>query len=260
MNKNKSLLVLMIVLALLALQVGAAYAAPAQDPLPDGTIVSVTQTTDAGGATVFEVVVKDSTGTDQTVILTPAEAEAAGLVTANTDGTFTIKAVAGNTITGGVLVTPCTSTEGNIVASAIAAFFCANGSTVLNDSVDALHTEGFGFGEITQACFMAEVLGSTCGEILDAKKNHDFTNLILPGDVSVSNWGQLKKVVLTQEVKSLTNLGAIMSGRATPPAMTETPAPPPTGPLSPDVNGKGKGNGKGNGGGNGNGGGKPNKP
>ncbi len=255
-NKNKSLIAFIMVLALVALQIGVAYAAPAQVTIPDGTIVSVTQSTDSMGNTVFDVVIKDSTGTEQTVTLTPAEAEAAGLVTANTDGTFTIKAVAGDKLVGGQLqANPCTSTSGgsNPVAAAISAFFCGIEGTasVVDTSISQLHSEGFGYGEIAQACFMADVLKTTCSAILDAKQSKDFTtldnSLTAAGfSCSPTNWGQLKKCALSAEVKSLTNLGAIMSGRATAPSTG-------TGNGNGHGNGNGNGNGHGNGGGNGNG-------
>ncbi len=246
-KKYKTLIAFIMVLALAALQFGAALAAPAQDTLPDGTIVSITQSTDSSNNVIFVVVVKDSTGTDHTVNLTPAEAEAAGLVTAGSGGAFTINGATGDMITGGKLVTqtsPCASTSsgGNPVAMAITAFFCKleGSSNLVDKSIETLHTEGFGFGEIAQACFMADILKTNCSSILDAKQSHDFTtldNTLTAAGLTCdpTNWGQLKKCALDTEVKSLTNLGAIMSGRAVEPGST------------PPTHGKGKGNGNPNG-------------
>ena len=53
-----------------------------------------------------------------------------------------------------------------------------------------------------------------CGSILNAKKTSDFSSLILQNGDTPQNLRQLKKDVLSQEIKSLTNLGAIVSGRA----------------------------------------------
>ena len=259
MQTKKSLIGIVMVLALLALQVQAAYAAPAaQATSVDGTVQSITQSTDSSGNVIFIVTVLDSSGNTQTVRISAATAVSLGLVTF--DGTtYTVSSTAvGSTVSipsGDVIANPCDSTEGNVVAKALAAFFCQGGSTVLDDSVDALHSNGFGFGEIAQACFMAEVLNSTCGDILNAKKSHDFSTLGLPSDVTVSNWGQLKKYVLADELHSLTNLGAIMSGRATPPTPVPSETPPPPGAAFPHGggNGNGNGNGHGQGGGNGNG-------
>ena len=259
MAKKKSLIGIVMVLALLALQVNAAYAAPAaQTSTVDGTVQSITQSTDSSGNVIFIVTILDSSGNTQTVRISAQTAIDLKLVTFDgTTYTVSPSAVGSSVSIPGteVLPDPCSSTEGNIVAQALAAFFCANGSTVVDNSIAALHTEGFGFGEIAQACFMAEVLNSTCGDILNAKKSHDFSTLGLPTDVTVSNWGQLKKYALGQEIHSLTNLGAIMSGRATPP----TPAPGPTPTATPGTalfpNGNGYGNGNGNGNGHGHGGG-----
>lgn len=262
MAKKKALIGFVMVLALLVLQVNAALAAPAaQGTSVSGTIQSVTPSTDSSGNTIFIVTILDSSGNTQTVQVSATDAETLGLVTPNGDGTYTINNVVGTTITipsNMIIPTPCTSSEGNLVARMLAAFFCANGSTVLDNSVDALHSEGFGFGEIAQSCFMAEVLQTTCGSILDAKKSHDFTTLGVP--TTVDNWGQLKKYVLAEEVHSLTNLGAIMSGRATPPTPVPTPTGTPMAPMFLNGNGNGNGHGNGHGGGNGNGNGHGHNP
>ena len=261
MNKTKIVMGFIILTAVLALQVGAAYAAPASQTADiTGTIQSITQSTDSSGNTIFIVTI-DVGGTTQTVKLSAADAVSLGLVTQNPDGTYTINNVVGTTVTipsGMIPVDPCSETEKGMVASALAAFFCQGGSTVVDNSISALHAEGFGFGEIAQACFMAEVLNSTCGDVLTAKQNHDYSTLGLPSDVN--NWGRLRKYALGQEVKSLTNLGAIMSGRASAPTVSSTPIPTPMWPFG--SNGKGNGHGHGNGGqgGNGNGNGNGHKP
>jgi hypothetical protein len=262
MSRTRTLLGFLVIAALLGLQVGVAYAAPAsQTSTVDGTVQSITQSTDTSGNAIFDVTILKSDGTTQTVKLSAADAATLGLVTANADGTYTINNVVGTTVsipTSEMIPDPCSEPESGVVASALAAFFCAGGSTVLDNTVAALHSEGFGFGEIAQSCFMAEVLQTTCGDILDAKKSHDFSVLGVPA--GVSNWGQLKKYAMGQEVKSLTNLGAIMSGRATPPAANPTPGPTPVptpgAPVMPyagNGNGHGQGNGNGHGQGNGNG-------
>src|SRR5512138_796037 len=145
-----------MVLALLALQVNAAYAAPAaQATTVDGTVQSITQSTDSSGNVIFIVTILDTSGNTQTLRISAETALRLGLVTF--DGTtYTISSTAvGSTVqvpTNEIVANPCESTEGNIVAQALAAFFCQSGSTVLDNSVDALHSEGFGFGEIAQAC------------------------------------------------------------------------------------------------------------
>jgi hypothetical protein len=271
-RKRVSLLAgLVVVLALLAAQVSVVYAAPLATAAPDGTIVSVTQSTDVNSNTIFVVVVTDSNNVNQTVDMTPAEAEAAGLVTDNGDGTFTINGVAGDQIVNGMLQTqgqgdsnPCDVPDGaNPVDSALTGFFCGGGA-LGGDTIEGLHQDGYGYGLIAQACFMAEALGTSCGDVLDAKSSKDFSGLGLPDGTDVTNWGQLRKFVLGEEVKSLTNLGAIQSGRATP-SVGSTPEPtqepslisPSAGTNGANGGGHGNGNGnhgdKGKGGGNGHG-------
>ncbi len=145
--------------------------------------------------------------------------------------------------------TPTASTtEANQpVGEALAAFFCQSlGADYA--TIQQWHKEGFGYGVIAQALFMAQVLGgdaTLAQEILTAKQTHDFSGLTLPDGATPSNWGQLMKDVLGAGVRSMTNLGAIMSGRATPPTPPATRAAP--------ANGHGHGGGHGHGNGNGNG-------
>ncbi len=124
----------------------------------------------------------------------------------------------------------------------MATFFCQSlGADYA--TIQQWHTEGFGYGVIAQALFMAQVLGGDAAlaqQILTAKQTHDFSGLTLPGGATPTNWGQLMKDVLGAGVRSMTNLGAIMSGHATPPATMAAPA-----------NGHGHSGGKGQGNGNG---------
>src|SRR5512140_2698041 len=94
-TKKNILVGFIMIVALLALQVGAVYAAPAaQATSITGDVQSVTQSTDSSGATIFEVTISDGT-TTQTVKISAATAEALNLVTLNPDGvTYTINPTA----------------------------------------------------------------------------------------------------------------------------------------------------------------------
>jgi hypothetical protein len=99
-----------------------------------------------------------------------------------------------------------------------------------SDTIMGYHEEdGMGFGVIAQACWMASVLydrqaekNITPGDILNAKKEHDFDSITLsedeepiitlPNGETPKNWGQFRKAVLGSE-KAKKNLGAIMSRR-----------------------------------------------
>ena len=263
--KKKILVGFIVIAALLALQVGAAFAAPAQqDSTITGTVQTVTQGTDSSGKVVFNVTVLDASNNTQTVQISPETAVQLGLVTDNGDGTFTISPTAvGMSVTidsSMIYVDPCVLPEGSNqpVGAALTKFFC--GSLGLDyTALQGLHDEGFGYGLIAQACFMAEALGgdsATCSDILMAKQNQDFSSLDLsslglPEGTLIKNWGQLRKYVLAAYAKNTVNLGGIMSGRTDPGALL--PGQSITGKSHGQGNANGHGNGKGNGNGNGNG-------
>jgi hypothetical protein len=118
------------------------------------------------------------------------------------------------------------------------------------DQLAAYKSAGFGYGEIAQACWMATQLGGDAtllNQILTAKQTGDFSTIVLPGGTTVSNWGQLRKAVLTNPHQ---NLGQIMSGHANPLAITA----PTTQSTMMQGNGKGHGKSSANGHGNGKGG------
>jgi hypothetical protein len=118
------------------------------------------------------------------------------------------------------------------------------------DELAAYKADGFGFGEIAQAAWMATNLGGDAtllDQILTAKQTGDFSTIVLPDGKVVTNWGQLRKAVLTDPHQ---NLGQIMSGHADP-LVVAPPATLPIDPLTMQGNGHGHGNSHGNGHGNG---------
>lgn len=100
------------------------------------------------------------------------------------------------------------------VASALAEFF-ADTPGLDYDEIMGYHKSGTGFGTLAQACWMSSLLEGevTVGDILAAKKSHDFSSIELPGGGTAKNWGQFKKAVLSSD-KAKKNLGTIMSGRS----------------------------------------------
>ncbi len=265
--KQKILVGIVMIVALLALQTGAAFAAPAaQATSITGVVQSVTQSTDSSGKPIFVVTVLETGGTTQTVQVSPQTAIDLGLVTDNGDGTYTIvsplptdvKTIDSSMIFSDPCVLPTDANQP--VGAALTSFFCKNlgvDYTTLQD----LHTEGFGYGEIAQACFMAEALGgdaTMCSDILMAKQNNDIASLVdklglqPPEGTKITNWGLLKKYVLSAYAKNTVNLGGIMSGRTDPGALV---------PGEPMVkmhgNGNANGHDKGNTNGHGNGHNKP---
>jgi hypothetical protein len=234
---KKAFLGSVLALLMVVLPVISVSAAPALDATPvTCTVATISTSTDSGG--VITVNVTCSEGTSYS--LSVADAVAAGLVTDNGDGTVTVNdaavgtvvtipqtedpcALPGDTSSGDTTVTSTDTTSGDTstggthpVAAALTEFFC--GALGVNyDTVAGWHDDGYGFGVIAQALWMANVLGgdgTLAQQILDAKKSGDYSGIVLPDGTTVNNWGQLRKAVFTGGVKH--NLGEIMSGRADP--------------------------------------------
>jgi hypothetical protein len=234
MMKTKLTISLLLTVFVVVTQVAAVYAAPAvQTVTPIScTVQSISTSTDSAGVTTVTVTCADGT----TVKLSADNAVTLGLVTQNPDGTFTVNdAMVGQTISidpSLIESDPCvlptdTSTTGDTsgdtstggvhpVAAALTSFFCES-LGMDYQTIQDYHDLGLGYGVIAQACFMAQSLGgdaALCKAILDAKKSGDFSGITLSDGTHPRNWGQLRKAAFDQESSSLTNLGAIMSGRA----------------------------------------------
>ncbi len=218
MFKAKSLAGILLVLAILFAQVGTVFAAPAaQDTTPvTGTITNIQTEADSNGVTTVLVTVKDDLGTTQTVRISVETAAALGLGTVDTTtNEFVIDT---SKIDQPVTIDPTTvipdeqPTEPvNPVAAILASFFGVDAGTV-----NQYHEDGFGFGVIAQALWIAQGLNSdvsTAGLILEAKKTGDYSAFVLPDGSTPTNWGQFKNAALGKEKK---NLGIIVSGHAQP--------------------------------------------
>lgn len=262
MLRQRSLLAAALALALGVAQISTAAAAPlGQVTTITGTVQSVQTSTDSSGQTVIVVTFTDSSGATQVANLSVSDATALGLITVDGSGNITIVAVPGQAITLGsnlLQVDPCTLPKGasQPVGEALTSFFC--GSLGVDFStIDGWHSNGFGYGVITQALLMAQLAGGDsklADQILMAKQTHDFSKLVLPDGSTPRNWGQLLKDAFASESRSLMNLGAIMSGRAQPQTPTTTPTTGTSAPTLMNGNGKGHGNGHGRGGQHGQGG------
>lgn len=224
----------LLVMAVLFAQVGSALAAPAaQDATPiTGTLQSITIETEEGVTTVL-VTVEDEAGETQTLRISLEAAVALGLVTVDQEtGEVVIQAVQGQTVTiYPASVIPDEGADFHPIAVILGSFFGVDPAVV-----DGYHEDGFGFGVIAQAMWMAQGLESdiTAGMILEAKENNDYSMFVLPDGSTASNWGQFKKAVLGKDRK---NLGVIVSGHAENGGTEDA--------LSQGENGKGNGKGKG---------------
>jgi hypothetical protein len=243
MLNTKLLASLLLVLAVLFGQVGHVAAAPqAQETTPiTGTIQSITTETDANGVTTVLVTLLDDQGATQTVRLSVETAVTLGLVTLDpaTQEPVVDPTQVGQTVEiDPTTVIPEEEEAVHPIAALLASFFGEDPSVV-----NGYHEDGFGFGVIAQAMWIAEGLNgdaSTAGLILEAKESGDYSAFVLPDGSTPTNWGQFKKAAMGKDKK---NLGIIVSGHAEELTTEEG--------VTPQENGKGngkdkdKGNGKG---------------
>jgi hypothetical protein len=236
MNKAKLLTGVLLVLAILFAQVGTVFAAPtAQDTTGvTGTVKSVVPETDAAGVTTVVVTLEDELDQAQTVRISLDDAVFLGLVTVD-PVTQAVTVVDLTTLPPVIIdstaIIPEVVEDVHPIAALLASFFGMEAG-----EVDALHEDGFGFGVIAQAMWMAKNLegdATTASLILQAKRDNDFSSFTLPDGSTASNWGQFKKAVLDKK----NNLGVIVSGHAESETGTE-------GTLSQPDNGNDKGKGK----------------
>jgi len=211
-----------LALVLALVQVSQVFAAPAQDPLV-GTVDTIT-VEGTGTAALVIVSYTDTDGYHHLVSLSLADAAALGLVsvdpvTLEFTG-FLVGPGSPISLTGATFeeLDACGTAEHPVGGALCSVFFPFLGASY--EQIAAWHDAGFGFGVITQALFMAQKLGGDAAmadAILAAKGSGDYSALGYP---DISNWGQFKKAVTAGDDKSMTNLGAVMSGRVQPPTLS----------------------------------------
>ena len=110
-----------------------------------------------------------------------------------------------------ILVIPQASDKEHPIARLLADFFGVD-----YEVIDAMHSDGTGFGVIARSCWVSYRLAgdaSLCQDIAAAKKSGDYSAFELPDGSTPTNWGQFLRAV-RQERSVLDTLGAINSGRA----------------------------------------------
>lgn len=237
MFHTKLLTGVLLIMAVLFAQVGSAFASPAAQDTPPvtGTVQSIVVETDELGETTVVVTVLDELGETQTVRISLDTAVTLGLVTVD-PGTGEVL-VDETKVGQPVEIDPATvildeEQEVHPIAAILGSFFSVDPAVV-----DGYHEDGFGFGVIAQAMWMAQgLMGdmTTAGLILEAKETGDYTAFVLPDGSTPTNWGQFKKAVLEKK----NNLGVIVSGHADPLGTDEEA-------LNQNGNGNGNGNGYG---------------
>ena len=202
MFKTKYLASFLLVLAVLFAQVGNVAAAPQfQETTPlTGTIVSITTETGANGETSVLVKLVDEQGGTQTLRLSVETAVTLGLVTVNpvTNEPIVDESQVGQTVEiDPTTVIPEEEEAVHPIAAILASFFGVQPSVV-----NGYHEDGFGFGLIAQAMWIAKGLdgdAATAGLILEAKRTGDYSAFVLPDGSMPTNWGQFKKAALGKD-------------------------------------------------------------
>jgi len=222
MQKVKFSACLLIVLTILFFQVGTADAAPPQqeDAPITGTVQNVVVETDTNNVSTV-LVTWLVNGETQTVRLSVDTAAYLTLILVDENGYPILDAsghpTADTTWAGwdiemdpGMFIPdpvqpptpPAEEEPQHPIGAKIAEFFSTLFNSVDYDVVMGSHTDGFGFGVITQALWMTEKLDGDATifqTILDAKKSHDYSMVVLPDGSIPQNWGQLKKALLQGE-------------------------------------------------------------
>ncbi len=210
--------------------------------LASGTVKTLAFVTDPlTKVTSLSVILTDAALVEQTVSLDLEKALALGLITVDKTRVGTP-----------VVIDPTLIEDSTTYKKSVNSLENFFGPTlgVSADELAAYKADGFGYGEIAQACWMATQLGGDAAllnQILTAKQTGDFSTIVLPDGKVVTNWGQLRKAVLTEKHQ---NLGSIMSGHADP-LVVAPPTTPLTNPTLMQGNGHGNGSSHGNGHGNG---------
>lgn len=251
MFKFKVFASILLAVLIIAGQTGVVAAAPqSQSTTPiSGTIKSITiikGATATDPSTVL-VTVLDSQGITHKVYISVDDAVLLELVTI--DPVTKLPVVDQTRINQPITIAPeqqlppppdTELTKQQPVAKLLANYFEVEYEVVMD-----LHTEGFGFGEIAQAFFLAKKLDDVtlAADILNAKKTGDYSAFELEDGSTPQNWGQFRNAVLGH---GKNNLGVVVSGKGDQTGNSNTPG-----------NGKGqrpdKNNGNGNGRGHGNG-------
>jgi hypothetical protein len=219
---KKILTSIFLMTALLAMTVGTAFAQEITEQIT-GTVQSVEFETDAeSGETTVLVTLLDDMGETQTLRLSLETAESLGLIT--TDPETGEPSVAEGAVGSEVIIDPVVvipdETEGeeegeeestHPVGFAVSEFF---GSLVGvdYDAIMASHEDGFGFGVIVQALWLANQIdgdAATFEALLEAKQSGDYSGITLADGSTPDNWGDVVK-----SLKKGSNLGSVMSGRA----------------------------------------------
>ena len=217
MKKAKLYISLLIVSLLVLTQVLGVSAAAAHDN-PDtilGTIQEITLETDLStGVTTVLITLRDEYEDVLTIRISEQTAYDIGLLDYDVDGNpFIVEPLPETIEIDPATILPDEDDAQHPIGSAIATFF-SDVPGVEYSTVMEAYENGTGFGVIAQALWLTRKLGGDAYAfmtIIEAKKTGDFSSIILSDGTTPLNWGQFKKLVLTEDKKG--NLGIVISGK-----------------------------------------------
>jgi hypothetical protein len=209
-KKLKFITTLPIVLALLIVQVGSVFAAPAlQEGFITGIVTELECGTDLENPTI--IVTIDVEGKLQTMEIDLATAVALGLIAPDTEcsAEALVDAIGTEVSIDPSTILPANEDSPHPIGAALSLFF----SDITDyETIMSAHEDGTGFGVLAQALWLTMNLegdSETLLAIIQAKKNKDFSAFVLEDGSTPQNWGQFKKAVLNDNKKA--NLGVVMS-------------------------------------------------
>ena len=210
MKKAKIFISIITLSFLIVSQVAVAFASPGLDDtaLIAGTPVAVTKKVDLStGIITFVVTVEDELGGNQTVRISDEIAWDLGLIDYDVDGNpFILDSLPSYIEIGPTAIIPDAEEPQHPVASALVTFFSDIDGLNYETIVQA-HDDGSGFGVIAQALWLTRKLAGEQADtqlfldILQAKKDGDFSGFTFADGSSPTNWGQFRKAVMGEDKK-----------------------------------------------------------
>lgn len=210
MKKAKIFISIIVLSLLIVSQAAVAFAAPKLEgmALITGKPVVVTKEIDLStGIITFVVTVEDDLGGKQTVRISEETAWDLGLIDYDVDGhPFIFDTLPTYVEIDPTTVIPSGEEPQHPVANALATFF-SDIDGLDYDAIMQAHEDGTGFGVIAQALWLTRKLAGEQADtqlfldILQARKDGDFTGFTFDDGSSPGNWGQFRQAVMGEDKK-----------------------------------------------------------
>jgi hypothetical protein len=214
-HKTKFLISLILAVSMLIVQTGGVFVASALQTSPSlgGTVQSITLETDSiTGITTVSVTIMDSDEVFQTAHVSEKIAKYLGLVVFDDDGKLTINnsALGQQIEISPDMILPDKDEDRQPVGNALATFF-SDIADLDYDTIMLAHSDGIGFGVITQALWLTTKLEGNAAvfqALLLARETGNYENFTFKDGTTPKNWAELRKGLF--DGKKVENLGSVM--------------------------------------------------